>query len=47
VGITDGDTLAARCDAAADVLAQTIKVRFAEVDAPEHHQPFACAHASV
>ena len=34
VGITDGDTLTARCDA------QTIKVRLAEVDAPEHHQPF-------
>ena len=34
VGITDGDTLTARCEA------QTIKVRLAEVDAPEHHQPF-------
>jgi len=40
VGVTDGDTLTARCDAAADVTAQTIKVRLAEVDAPEHHQPF-------
>jgi endonuclease YncB( thermonuclease family) len=40
VGITDGDTLTARCDPAADVPAKTIKVRLAEVDAPEHHQPF-------
>jgi endonuclease YncB( thermonuclease family) len=30
VGISDGDTLTARCDA------QTIKVRLAEIDAPEH-----------
>ena len=35
VGITDGDTLTARCKA------QTIKVRLAEVDAPEKSQPFA------
>jgi len=40
VGITDGDTLTARCDSAADAPAQTIKVRLAQVDAPEHHQPF-------
>ena len=35
VGITDGDTLTARCQA------QTIKVRLAEIDAPEKSQPFA------
>lgn len=38
VGITDGDTLTARCDSATK--AQMIKVRLTEVDAPEHHQPF-------
>lgn len=32
VGITDGDTLTARCDD------QTIKVRLAEIDAPEKGQ---------
>ena len=40
VGISDGDTLTARCDSAADASAQTIKVRLAEVDAPEHQQAF-------
>jgi endonuclease YncB( thermonuclease family) len=40
VRISDGDTLTARCDSAADASAQTIKVRLAEVDAPEHHQAF-------
>ncbi|MBE7416704.1 MAG: thermonuclease family protein [Ideonella sp.] len=35
VGITDGDTLTARCEAAG-----TLSVRLAEVDAPEHRQPF-------
>src|SRR5262245_61764570 len=40
VGVSDGDTLTARCDAAADAPAQTLKVRLAEVDAPESHQPF-------
>jgi endonuclease YncB( thermonuclease family) len=35
VGITDDDTLTARCQA------QTIKVRLAEIDAPEKGQPFA------
>src|SRR5215510_10587971 len=40
VGITDGDTLTARCDATSAAPAQTIKVRLAEIDAPEHHQPF-------
>lgn len=34
VGIADGDTLTARC---AD---ETIKVRLAEIDAPEKNQPF-------
>lgn len=40
VGITDGDTLTARCDAAAGQLEQTIRVRLAEIDAPEKAQPF-------
>ncbi len=34
VGITDGDTLTARCDE------QTLKIRLAEIDAPEKAQPF-------
>ena len=38
VGITDGDTLTARCESAGEQ--QTIKVRLAEIDAPEKGQPF-------
>ena len=34
VGVTDGDTLTARCDQ------QTVKIRLAEIDAPEKAQPF-------
>lgn len=34
VGVTDGDTLTARCDG------DQIKVRLAEIDAPEKRQPF-------
>ena len=34
VGVTDGDTLTARCDD------QTVKIRLAEIDAPEKAQPF-------
>jgi endonuclease YncB( thermonuclease family) len=34
VGIADGDTLTARCDD------QTVKIRLAEIDAPEKAQPF-------
>lgn len=34
VGISDGDTLTARCEA------QTVKIRLAEIDAPEKAQPF-------
>ncbi len=34
VGVTDGDTLTARCDD------QTVKIRLAEVDAPEKAQSF-------
>ena len=40
VGISDGDTLTARCHSATDANAQMVKVRLAEVDAPERHQPF-------
>jgi endonuclease YncB( thermonuclease family) len=40
VGVTDGDTITARCDAGADAPAQTITVRLAEVDAPEKAQPY-------
>jgi len=38
VGITDGDTLTTRCDTSIGV--ETMKVRLAEVDAPEKAQPF-------
>lgn len=34
VGISDGDTLTARCDD------QKVKIRLAEIDAPEKAQPF-------
>lgn len=40
VGVSDGDTLTARCEAQADQPAQTIKVRLAEIDAPERGQAF-------
>jgi len=38
VAITDGDSLTARCDTPAGI--QSVKVRLAEVDAPERGQPF-------
>ena len=38
VGISDGDTLTSRCDT--NKGAETIKVRLAEIDAPERGQPF-------
>jgi endonuclease YncB( thermonuclease family) len=38
VGIADGDTLTARCQA--DGRTETIKVRLAEIDAPESGQAF-------
>ena len=38
IGISDGDTLTARC--AIDGARQTITVRLAEIDAPEKAQPF-------
>ena len=38
IGITDGDTLTARCDTPAG--AQNVKVRLAEIDAPEKRQAF-------
>lgn len=38
IGITDGDTLTVRCDAANG--AQNLKVRLAEIDAPEAKQPW-------
>ena len=37
VGVTDGDTLTARCGTEAP---QTITIRLAEIDAPERGQPF-------
>ena len=40
VAIADGDTLTMRCEAQADQPAQTIKVRLAEIDAPEKGQAF-------
>ena len=40
VGIADGDTLTARCEEQADQPAQTLKVRLAEIDAPEKGQAF-------
>jgi len=40
VGITDGDTLTARCEPQADQPAQTLKIRLAEIDAPEKGQSF-------
>ena len=40
VGIADGDTLTARCEAQADQPAQTLKIRLAEIDAPEKGQAF-------
>lgn len=39
VGISDGDTLTARCEAQQDREAVTLKVRLAEIDAPEKGQP--------
>ena len=38
VGISDGDTLTDRCDTPTGV--ESIKVRLAEIDAPEKAQPF-------
>lgn len=38
VGITDGDTLTARCEVQRGL--QTFKVRLTEIDAPEKAQPF-------
>lgn len=38
VGIADGDTLTARCGAPGEY--QQVKVRLAEIDAPEKHQAF-------
>ena len=40
VGIADGDTVTARCEPQADQSAQTLKVRLAEIDAPERGQAF-------
>ena len=38
IGISDGDTLSARC--VSDGIPQTVTVRLAEVDAPEKAQPY-------
>ena len=41
IGISDGDTLTARCETPAGLEEyQNIKVRLAEIDAPEMGQPF-------
>ncbi len=40
VGISDGDTVTARCEAQVDRPAATLKVRLSEIDAPEKAQPF-------
>jgi endonuclease YncB( thermonuclease family) len=40
VGISDGDTITARCEAHAEHPAVTLKVRLSEIDAPEKTQPF-------
>lgn len=40
VGISDGDTLTARCEAGANRPAATVNVRLSEIDAPEKAQPF-------
>ena len=41
IGISDGDTLTARCETPAGLEEyQNIKVRLAEIDAPEKGQPF-------
>lgn len=40
VGIADGDTLTARCDGLDGEPAQTLRIRLAEIDAPEKRQPF-------
>ena len=38
IGISDGDTLTARCDTPTGT--QNIKVRLAQIDAPERHRAF-------
>jgi endonuclease YncB( thermonuclease family) len=40
VGISDGDTIKARCDQRAGQPAQNLTIRLAEIDAPEKRQPF-------
>jgi endonuclease YncB( thermonuclease family) len=40
VGISDGDTLTARCEAQQDRPAATVKVRLAGIDAPERSQAY-------
>ncbi|RZT93860.1 thermonuclease family protein [Rivibacter subsaxonicus] len=40
VGVSDGDTLSARCRAAPDATPQTLRLRLAEIDAPEKAQAF-------
>lgn len=38
VGIADGDTMTVRCEAQVEVEPQTLRVRLAQVDAPERRQ---------
>ncbi len=40
VGVSDGDSLTARCISAESEKRRTVAVRLAEVDAPEHGQAF-------
>jgi len=41
IGVSDGDTLTARCDSAIGV--ETARIRISGIDAPEKHQPFGVA----
>lgn len=43
IAIADGDTMKVRCDAQRDHPAQTLKVRLAQIDAPEKRQAFGTA----
>jgi len=40
ISVSDGDTLTARCNAAASQTKQTVRVRLHGIDAPERGQPY-------